>query len=189
MNYNPDIHHRRSIRLQQYDYSEYGFYYVTLCVQNRECLFGKINNNEMFLNDIGKMIKDFWLELKKRFNMELDAFIIMPNHMHGIIVGAGLVPAQLHDREIHTVPTRATTRVAPTPTLGNIIGAFKSITTVEYIENVHKNKWPQFDKRLWQRNYYEHIIRNERSLEAIREYIVKNPYTWRDDELFISEHN
>lgn len=165
---------RHSIRLKNYDYSKSGLYYVTICTENRECLFGDIVDGKMVLNNIGNMIEKWWNKIPKRFNMaKLDVFQIMPNHIHMIIhiVGAGFIPAH---------GERATTRVAPT-TLGDIIGAFKSLTTHEYITGVKNNGWKPFDKRLWQRNYYEHIIRSENDLNKIRDYILENPNMWYRD--------
>lgn len=173
--------HRRTIRLKKYDYSNNGYYFITICTQNRKCMFGNVVDNEMVLNNIGNMIKKFWFKISERFNIvELDEFQIMPNHIHGIIsiVGAGFIPA--HDISNN----RATTRVAPTrtfPTVGDIVGAFKSLTTHEYIINIKKNNWPPFEKRLWQRNYYEHIIRNEYELNRIRKYTENNPKNWDED--------
>jgi REP element-mobilizing transposase RayT len=162
MTYNPKIHNRQSIRLKGYDYSSSGLYFITMCVQNRAHLFGKIENREMVLNDAGKMIQTEWINLKTRFpNIELHEFVVMPDHFHGIleIVGAPNVGA--------------TTRGAPT--LGDMIMAFKSITTVEYIKGVKNLEWPSFEKRLWQRNYYEHIIRDELAYFSISKYIMNNP--------------
>jgi len=186
-------HHRRSIRLKGHDYAQAGVYFVTICTQGRECLFGEVVNDRMQLNDAGRMMESAWLDLPNRFpTVELDEFVIMPNHMHGIIVivaadvGAGLVPAL----GVDLVPTpdatasRATTRVAPTatrPKLGDIVGVYKSITTDEYIVGVKQCGWPRFDRKLLQRNYYEHIIRNERELDAIRRYIANNPLKWALD--------
>ena len=196
MPYDPNRHHRRSIRLKGYDYSQAGAYFITICTQDRACLFGKVVNGEMRLNDAGRMVLAEWNMLPERFpHVVLDAFVVMPNHVHGIvvitnpatddtattaptIVGTGLVP----------VPDDgATTRVAPTvgdivaPTVGDIVGAFKSRVTVEYIRGVKTSGWPPFRGRLWQRNYYEHIIRNERALNAIRQYIIENPRRWQMD--------
>jgi putative transposase len=124
------------------------------------------------------MVYAAWQALLQRFpNIENDVFQVMPNHFHGVLVihnspvGAGLVPAQT---------SRATTGVAPT--LGKIVGAFKSITTHEYIQGVDKLGWPQFYKRLWQRNYYEHIIRDQADYERIAGYILDNPVNWDKDE-------
>lgn len=179
MAYNPDIHHRRSIRLKEYDYSLEGMYCITICVNNRECLFGEIVNEEMVLNESGCMAKKVWLSLPERFpEIRVDEFIIMPNHMHGIIIidreNVGAIPCGCPETG------RAGTRPAPTK-IGNVIGAFKSLTTNEYIRNVHQNNWKPFEKKLWQRNYYEQIIRNEEELNRIREYIVNNPISWEKD--------
>ena len=170
--FNPAIHHRKSIRLKNYDYSQKGAYFVTICVNNMVCLFGEIVEDKMVLNDAGKMVQTMWNDLSKCFpEIQLDVCAIMPNHLHGIIsiVGAPPVGAQLEDK-------RATTRVAPT--LGNIVGQFKSISTTEYMRNVKQSHWPSFDSRLWQRNYYEHVIRNDDELNKIREYIIQNPDRW-----------
>ena len=116
-----------------------------------------------------------WNELSHRFsNIELVEYIIMPNHIHGIIsiVGAPLVGART--TEIDS-PKRADTRPAPTTGLGDIVGAFKSITTHKYIRGVKQNGWAPFLGKLWQRNYYEHIIRKENEMVHIREYIMNNP--------------
>jgi len=316
MPYDPNRHHRRSIRLKGYDYSQAGAYFITICTQDRACLFGKVVNGEMRLNDAGRMVLAEWNMLPERFpHVVLDAFVVMPNHVHGIvvitnpatddtattaptIVGTGLVPAPnagtmgavpdagtmgavpdagtmgavpnagtmgaapnagtmgaapdagtmgaapdagtmgavpnagtmgavpddgattrvaptaatIVGTDLVPVPddgatTRvaptaativgtglvpvpnagATTRVAPTvgdivaPTVGDIVGAFKSRVTVEYIRGVKTSGWPPFRGRLWQRNYYEHIIRNERALNAIRQYIIENPRRWQMD--------
>jgi REP element-mobilizing transposase RayT len=195
--FDPKIHHRRSIRLPGYDYSQVGAYFVTIVAQGRESFFGKIINGKMVLNDAGKMVGAVWETMYERFpTIELGAFVVMPNHFHAIViirdatVGAGLVPALDNgdDREGAATPVPAVlaqARAAPTksgPTLGSVIGAFKSITTHEYVNGVDEKGWPQFNKRLWQRNYYERIIRNEREMDAIWRYIEANPTQWEDDE-------
>jgi len=179
MPYDPNRHHRRSIRLKGYDYSQAGAYFITLCTQDRACLFGKVVNGEMRLNHAGRMVLAEWNRLPERFpQVVLDAFVVMPNHVHGILVIAD--PAPTVGATVGATPTvGATTRVAPT--VGNIIGAFKSRVTVEYIRGVKTSGWPPFRGRLWQRNYYEHIIRNERALNAIRQYIMENPRRWQMD--------
>ncbi len=157
--------------MKEYDYSQAGAYYVTINVQNRECLFGEIVNYEMVLNDAGKMIEEQWLALLERFpNIELDVYQVMPNHSHGIIVVIENMDAPLIAVQYKK------------PMLGDIVGAFKSITTHEYIKGVDNKNWPQFYKRLWQRNYYEHIIRDEADLNRIRDYIQSNPANWDEDE-------
>ncbi len=127
------------------------------------------------------MIQKWCNKIPNKFNVILDENQIMPNHIHMIIriVGAGFMPAR---DERATTRVGATTRVAPTTvTLGDIIGAFKSLTTYEYIMGVKNNGWKPFDKRLWQRNYYEHIIRTENDLNKIHEYIKTNPQMWERD--------
>lgn len=189
MKFDPFKHRRHSIRLKDYDYSREGAYYVTTVAQNRLCLFGDVVNAEMILNDAGEMLQSQWRALPERFpNIELDEFVVMPNHFHGIVV--------MTDKT-----GRATTRVAPTrsdadisvgaglvpaqndhdPVLGEIIGAWKSITTDEYIRGVHELNWEPFNRKLWQRNYWEHIIRDEKDLNRIRKYIIDNPANWNAD--------
>ena len=252
MSYNPNIHHRRSIRLKGYDYSQAGAYFITICVQNRACLYGKIavgaplvgaqnggtqnvdaqnvdsqnddaqNDNAvqnetdggndggpmndngrsqfgrmndngrsqigwvndngrsqigrpqghaptdatMILNDAGKMIVTEWLKLTERFpNIELHEFVVMPNHFHGIL--------QIIDKS------------STDKTVGDMMDAFKSITTVEYIHGVKTLGWEQFKRKLWQRNYYEHIIRDEQSYKRISDYIINNPAKWLDDKFYM----
>jgi REP element-mobilizing transposase RayT len=217
MPYNPNNHHRKSIRLKGYDYSQEGLYFITICVQNRECLFGKIENGEMMLNDAGNMVQKEWLKLPQRFsNIELHEFVVMPNHFHAImeIVGATLVvapvrvslvdtqlvDAQLVDAQLvdahhdnaktsnHNAKTSEKGQpqgFAPTKpkTVGDIVGAFQSIVTVEYIRGVKNLDWEPFNGKLWQRNYWEHIIRDEQSYKQIAEYIINNPKNWVDDKL------
>ena len=171
---------RHSIRLQEYDYSSAGPYYVTICIQNRFCLLGEISQADVELNGAGLMVYNQWLELPARFqNIKLDEFIVMPNHFHGIIVlnetaGASLVDAQPNDNK--------EAGIKPAPTLGDIIGAFKSITTNIYIKGVNGNKWESFPGKLWQRNYFERVIRDENEMNRIREYIRNNPIKWAYDE-------
>lgn len=181
-----ESHSRRSIRLAEYDYSQAGYYFVTVCLNDRRNLFGDIVGGKMVLNGAGRMVETNWNKLIQRFpDIELDEFIIMPNHLHGVIaiVGAPLVGAQNGDVSGARDNDKATTRVAPT--LGDVIGAFKSIATNEYIRNVKNSNWPAFNKCFWQRNYYEHVIRDEDDLGRIREYIVNNPAKWFEDEYYV----
>lgn len=179
-------YHRRSIRLRDYDYSQAGTYYITICTQNRVSLFGNITDSKIVLNDAGTMVEKWWLELPQKFqDIALDEYIIMPNHFHGIIiinnnnVGVPLVGTQ---NTGNIISDKADTR--PAPTIGDIIGVFKSMTTNEYIHNIRENEWKPFNGKLWQRNYYEHIIRDETDLNRIREYIINNPANWKIDENF-----
>lgn len=191
---NTNIRRRRSIRLKGYDYSQAGLYFITICVQDRKCLFGKIETNEMMLNDFGIVANEQWEKLAERFtNFELDVYQIMPNHMHGIIlltenVGAGLASAQ---NENITDDKRAGVNPAPTnKTIGDIVGAYKSLVANACLE-IHKRYWtgmnPATTKipmmgKLWQRNYYENIIRDEQSYQHISEYIINNPKNWKGDK-------
>ena len=182
MSYNPDIRRRRPIRLKGYDYSRTGAYFVTIVTQDRTCCFGDVTGEEMCLNDAGRMACRVWESLPLRFpGIEIDAFVVMPNHIHGIIiVGASLVGAQ-DPGDVRPPEAGATTRVAPTGghvTLGNVVGAYKSLTTMEYARGVKTHSWPPFNGRLWQRNYYEHVVRDDESLKRIRQYIVDNPAQW-----------
>jgi REP element-mobilizing transposase RayT len=172
--FDPDEHHRRSIRLKGYDYSRAGAYFVTICTHDRECLFGEIMDGEMRLNDAGQAAQADWVRLPERFqSIELDEFVIMPNHLHGIIlVGAGLAPP---DRG---APNRGACRGAAccAPTLGHILRAFKSISAIAVNRLLGRS-----GRSLWQRNYYEHIVRSENELAHIREYIANNPAQWALD--------
>ncbi len=171
--YNPKEHHRRSIRLKGYDYSQAGAYFVTIVTQGRVFLFGEILDGEMHLNDAGKMVEKTWLSMPERFpSVALVAFVVMPNHFHGdlIITDVGINRVGINRAGIN-----------PAPTLGQMIGAFKSLTTHEYIQGVKTLGWPAFEKRIWQRNYYEHIIRHEADADRIERYIASNPTHWDDD--------
>jgi len=195
MTYDPERHHRRSLRLKGYDYTHAGAYFVTICTQNRECLFGEVVDGEMRLNDAGRMVEKWWAELNNKFpNIETDENIVMPNHFHGIVVIAadrpgltnGNVGADLRvcpestgaNDEITGAHTGAPLRGAPLP---EIVQWFKTMTTNEYIRGVKTLDWPPFRGRIWQSNYYEHIIRDEASLNRIREYIANNPMQWALD--------
>ena len=154
---------------------------MTIVTQDRLCLFGDVIEDEMHVNGAGAMVSEVWRQLPSRFpTMELDAFVVMPNHVHGIVV-LNLLGVPLVGTLGEGNAERATTRVAPT--LGDIVGAFKSITTVRYTQGVKAGLWQAFCGRLWQRNYYEHVIRNESELNRAREYVVGNPALWvRDRE-------
>jgi putative transposase len=159
-------HRRRSLRLQGYDYAQAGAYFVTICTQDRRCVFGEVVEGLMHLNRAGQLAAAVWRDMLKRFpEIDLDMFVVMPNHLHGIIV--------LSD-------SRAATRAAPT--IGDVIGAFKSLFAVQFIDGVKKGRWRAFDRRIWQRNYYEHVIRDERDLDRVCRYIDENPLRWEFDE-------
>jgi len=258
MKYNPQIHHRRSIRLKGYDYSQAGLYFVTICCKDRACLFGKIINGEMVLNDVGLMIQKWYGELENKFpDIECHEHIVMPNHFHCIVVNNGTgnpnanpaVGADLRvfPNDLRVCPNDLRVcpddlRVCPDIDEGEHIGSpqrettvgertgsntegertgsntegertgsntegertgsntegehvgsplhgvvqwFKTMTTNEYIRGVKTLEWKSFNGKLWQRNYYEHIIRNQQSYQTISDYIVNNPAKWNDDKFFL----
>jgi REP element-mobilizing transposase RayT len=194
--------------LQAYDYTSAGAYFITVVTQERACWFGDIADGQVRLNDPGKMVETAWSELPGHYpGVDLDAFIIMPNHVHGIIVLVGAGPRACPDLVVgagpRACPDRASTSVnrapppagqpqgvAPTPphtgvartmSLGDVVHRFKSLTTKRYAYGVRQLQWPPFAGRLWQRNYYEHIVRNDADLDRIRQYIEDNPARWAED--------
>ena len=237
--YNPDIHQRRSIRLKGYDYASEGLYFVTMCVQNRECLFGEIKNDEMVLNDAGRMVEKWYRKTQDKFpDIVCHEMIIMPNHFHCIWENVGLHGASavgadprvrppkqndesstnnfnndccgINDTDLdtpniiigdkyngdeggHVGPplqendilddsdlVENTTR-SP---LSTVVQWFQTMSTNEYIRGVKQLGWPPFDRKLWQRNYYEHIIRDDASLQTIAYYIINNPSQWQNDRFY-----
>ncbi|MBK9940136.1 MAG: hypothetical protein IPP13_00735 [Kouleothrix sp.] len=235
MPYDPNKHHRRSIRLPGYDYTRPGAYFITICTHGRAALFGAIDGAAIALNDAGRMVEYWWAELGHKFpTIAIDAFVVMPDHIHGIIViGAGddatAINAPDHDPRVgadwhirphpdatainapdHDPRIGADWHIRPHPDATTInapdhdprIGAdwhirphpdatsatphtsmsvpraihwFKIMTTTGYIRHVKQHGWPPFDTRVWQRNYYERIVRSERELAAVRRYIAANP--------------
>ncbi len=176
----PKPHNRRSIRLQGYDYSQPGAYFVTLCVQDHHCLFGHIEDSVMVHNAIGTIVTDAWEWLARQYDhVDLDAFVIMPNHMHGIIVlselgrgGSRTAPTIIHRKN---TPDGKITHPQRKP-LGRLIGSCKTISTKRI------NMFRQTPgTSVWQRNYWEHVIRNGRTLDAARQYITQNPLHWELD--------
>jgi REP element-mobilizing transposase RayT len=171
---------RRSIRLKDFDYSQPGGYVVTICAHGGRCLFGEIADGEMQLSAAGSMVRSAWECLPNRFAfIRLDEFVVMPNHLHGIIVltGESSRSDELAEGE-HKVRPYGTLA----GTVSRIVQAFKSMTTHEYAIGVNHGRWAPFSGRLWQRSYYEHIIRNEDDLQRVRRYINENPVRWPWDE-------
>ena len=190
MKYNPQKHHRRSIRLKGYDYRNAGAYFVTICTKNRECIL-----NDPIVNGI---INDVWLALPSWFpTIALDEFVIMPNHTH-FVVWNNVVATHtiaLNPPSPNVNPPENRTGASPIPTtwvipkpekintlpaLGDIVGAFKSLVFKVYLDWIEIND-PSRRAKFWQRNYYEHIVRSERELNAIRRYIKDNPKNWKMD--------
>ena len=266
--YHPKIHHRRSIRLKGYNYSQRGAYFITICVQDRACLFGRVVNGQMELNDAGIMIDKWWQKIPDKFpDIALGEYTVMPNHFHAVVLntGAAAVGADPRVRPCDTDPRvrpcdadprvrpcdagdtidtavnldagkyptfdagkyptfdagtdmggatgtggatdmggttdKGRTRGSAPTTTGNagdilgehvgsplhrVVGWFKTMTTNEYIRGVKTLDWPRFNGKLWQRNYYEHIIRNESSYLTISNYIINNPSKWNADKFYIS---
>jgi REP element-mobilizing transposase RayT len=163
------------MRVKGYDYSQSGSYFVTICSKNRENIFGKIIKKnveavlapawyQIELSIIGQIIFTQWQDIQNRYdNVGLDKFIIMPNHLHGIIL--------INKKRVET---------SATPTIGQIIRSFNSISAREYLLYI-KNNQINASVKIWQRSFYDRIIRGEESLKKIREYILNNPINWKDD--------
>ncbi|HNZ53375.1 MAG TPA: hypothetical protein PLW37_07180 [bacterium] len=195
--FNPEIHHRRSIRLQNYDYSQNGAYFVTICVNKKQELLGNIENGEMIPNDAGLMVSNLWQKLAEKFDgVFIDEFCVMPNHFHGILVidNAGtkrgentVSPVRIEIENTKNVGVEPCFN--PIQGLPRFISWFKRISTNKYIHGVNENGWEPFYQKLWLRNYHEHVIRNESDLENIRKYIVNNPANWENDENYLSDND
>jgi putative transposase len=174
MPYDPRIHHRRSIRLKEYNYTQPGAYFITLCTKARQCLFGDIIKGEMRLNYLGCIASNCWLAIPEHFpHVELDTFVVMPNHLHGILI-------------INDTPVRAQQCCTPTkeqfgkPVSGSIptvIRSYKSAVT-KRINAICNAKGTSL---IWQRDFYEHITRNQECLQNVRQYILENPLCWAED--------
>ena len=164
--YNSDLHRRRSVRLKGFDYTQAGAYFVTVVVQGRAPLFGDVKDGKAHLNDAGRVVQRVWLRLPDRFpGVEMDAFVVMPNHIHGIVV--------IHATSGNDAGSRFR--------LSDVVGVYKSLTTREYVRGITTMDWTPFHGRLWQRNYYDHIVRDDKSLWELRQYILDNPSQWDSD--------
>ena len=168
------FHRRKSIRLKGYDYSQPGAYFVTICTKNRKAIFGDVVDGEMRMSQMGEIASRCWREIPDHFtNVELDEFVVMPNHVHGIIVILDDVNSV---GVIHESPLPKTTTERRRMLLPKIIGRFKmnSAKRINLLRN--SSGIP-----VWQRNYFEHIVRDEKSMTRIREYIDTNPQRWELD--------
>jgi REP element-mobilizing transposase RayT len=220
MTYNPSKHHRKSIRLKGYDYSSPGHYFITICVQNKACLFGEVIDGKMMLNDAGKMIDRWYLEIENKYSViKCNDHITMPNHFHCLIEIPSVGMAQCGHPEIpmaqcghpingdhhpsdqdthagmgdtHTGVSLRESQRAPEfesesddqrVSIFEIMDWFKTMSTNEYIRGVKTGIWHRFEKRFWQLRYWDHIVRNEKELFAIRQYINNNPLNWDRDKL------
>jgi putative transposase len=175
--YDSRAHHRRSISLRGYDYSRPGAYSVTICTGHKQAVFGEIVEGKMVLNDVGAMVQDTLRQMPSHYSgCQLDTFVVMPNHVHGIILISACPrtgQAQGSGQARGPAPT--------TLSLGDLVHRFKSLTTARYRQGIAARGWPALSGKLWQRNYYEHIVRNDDELLKIREYIVTNPIRWETD--------
>ena len=235
---------RRDIRLSGYDYSTSGTYFITICAQNRACIFGDVANDQMVLNGVGTMIATLWAETDRRFDgAESDAYVIMPDHFHALVrsgwsdgssfeerfansreavspIESGISTQSRHGglqlRNSETVPSSGVggtggrhrglhlqvgevislpgvsvpaegrhgglqRRRDEAVSLSKVVQWFKSATTTAYAQRVASDGWPRFPGRLWQQNYFEHIIRNDEELDQARAYITGNPGRWSED--------
>jgi len=195
--YNPTIHHRRSIRLKGYDYSAAGLYFITLCTADRQHIFGQISDGEMHFNAFGKIANEEWaLTPEIRKNISLGDYMIMPNHFHAIIS----INYQIKEASKQDIGKFQ----SPSQTIGAIIRGFKGATTKRINNLIRENRksstgellfapngpkgnlaptCPSGQGSIWQRNYYEHIIRTERAYTNISNYIINNPKNWNNDKL------
>jgi REP element-mobilizing transposase RayT len=192
MTFDPEKHHRRSIRLRNYDYSQPGAYFVTICTYQKRPWFGEIKNGQMYLNQLGKIVADEWLKTCKiRPNFQLDEWVIMPNHFHGIVIindysgdNQSLGNGQSASRFRRTQFDQLTDHDAPPQqkpnSLSSCIAGFKSAVT-KRINLLRQNR----DTPIWQRNYYESILRDEKYLAVVREYIINNPRNWPNDRDYL----
>ena len=176
MSFNSDSHHRHTIRLYRYDYSSEACYFITICTQEKKCLFGRITDGVMIMNELGRMIGNWYLELGHKFpTLTCLDYIIMPNHFHCIVHIDDPVGADLCVRP--DTPDNVS--------LSKVVQWFKTMTTNEYYRGIKLRQWVPIGKHLWQRNYYEHIIRNAQEFDEIVRYIRTNPTRWCDDEMFV----
>jgi len=172
--HDPEKHHRRSVRLRGYDYAQPGAYFVTICTHERECLLGEIVDGEMVLNEYGHIVRACWEVIADHFpHVTLDTFVIMPNHVHGII----MIDSPVGARHASPLPSDVTPPRGPKGgSVGAIVGSFKSAVT----RRINEMRGTP-GMTIWQRNYYEHIIRDEDDLHDIRRYILENPLKWALD--------
>ncbi|MEA2077154.1 MAG: transposase [Candidatus Marinimicrobia bacterium] len=171
------MRNRNSMRLQGYDYSKRGLYFVTGVVQDRLCLFGKIVNGKMILNDAGKMVEKWYLSLSSKFSgIRCHEFIVMPNHYHFLIE---ILPNNKKSKNNSNGGADPSVRSCTSSNLSQTLQWFKTMTTNEYIRGVKEKGWRRFSGRLWQRSFDDRIIRGYK-LDAIRKYIKENPKNWKE---------
>ena len=178
MKYDPIIHHRRSIRLAGYDYTRAGAYYITIVTWQREEIFGEVVNGEMQLSSMGRIAEENWRLIPKHFShAELEAFVVMPNHIHGIIIldddiRTGTTPAPIRTGTINRAPTPTEQFQKP------VAGSIPTIMRTYKASVSRRIQKEHHETNIWQRNYYEHIIRDQADYERIGGYILSNPVNW-----------
>ena len=178
--YDPEQHHRRSIRLKEYDYASEGLYFVTICAHEYRPMFGTVIDGTMHLNDAGRMVKEWYYRCAEHFpDIECMEMVIMPNHFHCIWRNVGA------DRCVCPTEDHRNSGEHTGSPLHRVVQWFKTMTTNAYIHGVKQFGWIPFNNNLWQRNYYEHIIRSQQSFEEIVAYIFENPIHWKNDKLYI----
>jgi putative transposase len=160
------IWNRKSSRLPEYDYSQAGAYFITVCIHDRECLLGEIFQGKMRLNQAGMAVERWWKELGRKFSsIKIDDYVVMPNHFHGILFISE--PSGAHIEGVHAGPP-----------LQKIVQWFKTMSTNEYVHGVKEHGWKPLKGQLWQRSFYDHVIRNDEGLNRVREYISTNAQRW-----------
>ncbi|MEH1796239.1 transposase [Nostoc sp.] len=182
MPYDPRIHHRRSIRLKEHDYTQPGAYFITLCTQGRQCLFGNVVKGKMQLNYLGHIAFNCWEAIPDHFpHIELDTFVVMPNHLHGVLV---IIDTSVGARQCRAPTTERQCRAPTTEQFGKPVCGSISTVIRTYKSAVSKSIniiWHTKGQSIWQRNFYEHISRDQKPLDRIRQYILDNPQRWADD--------
>ena len=215
MKYNPNIHHRHSIRLKDFDYSSEGAYYITICTENRQCILASARRGypcgrpEIELTELGRICNNIFFRIQNTYNILITKYVIMPDHIHFILIISNENKENISDgskenisnenikvtsndgeraneirtneirtNEIRTTKIRATARVAPT--VGSIVGGYKSIVVKAWLKKCKENNISM--GKIWQRNYYEHIIRDEQDYYEKWDYIDKNPQNWEENE-------
>ncbi len=162
MTHSPERFTRKKLRAQSYDYATPGTYWVTICVHHMECRFGNVVDGAMLLNEAGRLVDGHWRTLPDRYpGLELDMHVVMPNHLHGIVF-------------------LGTTADGQPASLGSMIGAFKSLTTVDYSRGVRGGRFPPYDRTLWQRGFQDRIVQSKWRLDDLRRYVEGNPGRWQD---------
>ena len=177
MKFDPQKHHRHSIRLKEYDYTQPGGYFVTIMAHQRVCLFGGIANEKMQLNESGSIVEECWHAIPDHFtNVELGAYVVMPNHIHGIIV--------INDRaDADASARRGTIDRAPTEQFGKpVIGSIPTIIRTFKAAVTRRVGRELTATGIWQKNYYEHVIRDLEDWDRIHRYIESNPSMWAEDD-------